>query len=163
MEASGSERGESVSSIVAQLACDREISERTAWRLIARARRDGFLLPAERHCEQCGGPLPKRATVRKRFCRDSCRARWHQSGERAASEQGSGSSVEPSVTDQLGFTDKDKRYQRAAQELIEFMDGAWPEPRSREEAIDQRVRFQQLAQVWIEIIDDLLEQLGDDN
>ena len=71
-----------MSAFVADFAVERGISERTAWRWVARARRDGFLPARDRSCEQCGDPLPEGATRRRRFCRAVCRVSWNRRPDR---------------------------------------------------------------------------------
>ena len=33
-------------------------------------------------CLSCGAPLPKGSTIRRRFCDDACRRRWHRLREK---------------------------------------------------------------------------------
>lgn len=71
-----------MSAFVADFAVERGISERTAWRWVARARREGFLPERNRSCEQCDDPLPEGATRRRRFCRAACRVKWNRRPDR---------------------------------------------------------------------------------
>jgi hypothetical protein len=36
----------------------------------------------ERHCKQCGDPLPAGTTVRRDFCDNTCKSRWHRQASR---------------------------------------------------------------------------------
>jgi hypothetical protein len=64
-----------VASAIAEVAHERGVSDRTVWRWAAQMRASGEqkLPPKRRFCEHCGGPLPSRATQRRRYCRDRCR------------------------------------------------------------------------------------------
>jgi NADH pyrophosphatase NudC (nudix superfamily) len=84
---------------VAELADEREVSERTVWRWIAqmRARGDQHLPTKQRFCEYCGEPLSEHATQRRRYCDGRCRVYAARKRDGASSQR-----VPPSRRTRLG-------------------------------------------------------------
>jgi hypothetical protein len=62
-----------LSQYVRDLASERGVSERTAWRYLRRLRKDGLLPAADRDCILCEQPLPEDATIRRLYCGVRCR------------------------------------------------------------------------------------------
>ena len=75
-------RGPFLSSIVREFATERGVSDRTAWRLLARLKAEGSLPAIGRPCEECETLLPKRATIRRRYCGPRCRMRARRRRQR---------------------------------------------------------------------------------
>jgi hypothetical protein len=69
---------DTITQLVRELAEGRGVSERTAWRWVARARAKGALPPAPIRCEYCSHPLCLGVTIRRRFCSDRCRIYSHR-------------------------------------------------------------------------------------
>ena len=64
---------------VRDLASQRGVSERTAWRWVATMRASGELsLLGPRQCEYCGRELPTKATARRQYCHVTCRVYAHR-------------------------------------------------------------------------------------
>jgi ferredoxin len=82
MNAMEEERRYPLNESVAELAAARGVSERTVWRWVARVRA-GEEPPWRRsECDECGGPLPARATIARRYCTDACRVSAHRRSTR---------------------------------------------------------------------------------
>ena len=71
---------ETLSQLVAELANERGVSERTVWRWLAtmRATEADEFPKRERECERCSRPLPRFVTLRRRYCEARCRVAAHR-------------------------------------------------------------------------------------
>jgi hypothetical protein len=58
---------------VRDLASERGVSERTAWRYLSRMRAGERLPAPDRACALCGDALPSTATIRRLYCGTRCR------------------------------------------------------------------------------------------
>ena len=142
------QRPQTLSALVAELAQGRGVCERTVWRWVARVRGGGSLPAAVRRCARCGRLLPPRATVRRRFCGDSCRARFHETGALTGAE---GASMVGETRGQHEDGEEQRRRRQVlllvefVEALLEEAEGRAPPPASERERRVGRLAIRAVA------------------